>query len=684
MINDKKSKEPLIGASIYLMKANRSTTTDLDGYFEICGIKQNYTDTLKVSYVGYEGLRQSIETKQEDSIRLYLRLNPSENTQLAEVTVKANLPISEDFVVTKMNLLDVVLNPSSSADPLLAVRSLPFSTTTDESASISLRGSSAGQTGIYLNDVPIYDATKFAQLSGIGTFSIFNVNLIKNTLVFPSNPPMEYGNSGAGLISLTTDEKQVGNFAEFSIGLAQSGFMAGVNTGKKSMLKFFGNYQTQQGLKTLTPKSFEELNSFKLLDLGFHWVIQMNKNWQSKLFVYAIKENYSVAFPHPSLKNKGNYDYQKNRFFYTSLIEKKHERYVLTFKHGFSQGVQNDFVGNYNNNQNNQDLFLGIDYHYFFSDRFTMKTGLSVDRRSFILDSYLPINSFDYRKESISFRDTSSFGRNINESYVYAKYLFSKKLTAGVGIRNNLTKIDRNYLSKQAHIRYNFNDSQFLNFSVGESNSFEKTSFRNFQGINIFQYSLDYAFETENTKVAIALYRKKEKFPIYLQKTQGIELFYKKMLKKWMFEISYSSIGSKINDSTGIYLSRYHLPFFLKNTIQAQFALLNIGISTNYRSGTPFTPVNFGRRNEALDIFQPIYLARNSEILPAYFRTDLLLSKNIVYKKQSKGLIVYLTIGNIFNTLNTRDYAYNFNFSEKTPNLFQKRTFYFGFTYTLK
>jgi hypothetical protein len=150
--------------------------------------------------------------------------------------------------------------------------------------------------------------------------------------------------------------------------------------------------------------------------------------------------------------------------------------------------------------------------------------------------------------------------------------LFSKKLTAGMGIRTNLTKIDNNYLSKQAHIRYNFNDTQFLNLSVGESNSFEKTSFRNFQRINIFQYSLDYAFETENTKVGIALYRKNENFPLLLQKTQGIELFYRKMMKKWLVELSYSSISSKINDNTGTYLSMYHLPYFLKNVVQFQLA----------------------------------------------------------------------------------------------------------------
>lgn len=684
VISDKKSKEPLIGASLYLIKANTSTTTDLDGYFEICGIRQNYSDTLKISYVGYEQLFQMIETKQEDSVWLDLHLIPSKNTQLAEVTIKANLPISEDFVVNKLSFLDVVLNPSSSADPLLAVRSLPSSTTTDESASISLRGSSPAQTGIFLNEVPIYDAVKFAQLSGIGTFSIFNINLIKNILVFPSNPPLEYGNSGAGLISLTTDEKQTSNFAEFSVGLAQSGCIAGVAVGKKSMLKLFGNYQLHNGLKSFSPKAFEDLTRFNLADAGFHWSSRLNKNWQMKLFFYSIHEKYIVDFTHPSLKEKLDYSYQKNRFFYTSSLEKTHERYVFTLKHGFSKGEQHDFVGNYDNQLATHDLFFGADYRYFFTEKFTLKTGISLDSRTFKLDSYFPINSFDYREESFTFRDTSTFGRSINESYLYAKYLFSKKFTAGLGVRKNVTKMEDNYWSWQAHFRRSFAETHYLNFSIGESNSFDRVGFQRFQGVKTFQYSLDYAFETEKTKASLALYRKSEKYASFLQKTQGFELFYRRMMKKWIIEFAYSTIGSKINDSIDVYNSAYHIPHFLKNTVQLELPFLNLGITTNFRSGTPFTPISEGRKNEELAVFEPIYSSKNSGTQSSYFRTDLLLSKNIRSKKNTNGLVLYLTVGNVFNVLNTRDFAYNFDYTGKTEIYFQRRTLYFGLTYSIK
>jgi hypothetical protein len=684
VISDKKSKDPLIGASIYLGKTNRGTSTDLDGYFDISINKKSLPDTLKISYIGYETLIEIITATQEDTLLLNLGLNPSKNTQLEGITINAGLPITEDFIVNKLNFLDVVLNPSSSADPLLAVRSLPSSTTTDESASISFRGSSPSQTGIFLNEVPIYDAVKFAQLSGIGTFSIFNINLIKNILVFPSNPPLEYGNSGAGLISLTTEEKQSPNFAEFSIGLAQSSIMAGINIGKKSMLKIFGNNQIHKGLKLLSPNAFNELNSFNLLDGGFHLATSLNKNWQIKLFFYSINENYNVDFPHPSLKEKTDYSYKKNRFFNTTLIEKTHERYVFSLKQGFSKGVQSDFVGNYNNQQENLDLYLGIDYRYFFSEKFTLKTGISYDSRNFNLDSYFPANSYDYRKESFSFRDTSNFGRSINESYLYGKYLFSKKLTTGIGIRKNLTKIDNNYWSKQAHIRYSFTETHYLNFSIGESNSFIKIDFHEFKRIKTIQYSLDYAFEKENTKASFAVYKKNEKYPLFFQKTHGFEMFYRRMMKKWIFELSYSSNLSKINDSIGIYSSVYNIPLFLKNTLQVDLDILTLGISTNFRTGTPFTPISFGIRNEELDVFQPIYDVKNSEVMPNYFRTDLLLSKNILSKKKNNGLIIYFNVGNIFNSLNTRDYIYNYDYLERTVTHFQKRTLYFGFTYNIK
>ena len=502
IVLDKKTKEQLLGANIYFKSNKIGTSSDLDGSFELFIKAQKLPDTLIVSYLGYETVNKIIAIP-TDTLYFDFKLVPSKNTALQEIKVTAQLPIAEDFVIKKMDFLDIVLTPSSNADPILAVRSLPSSTTTDESASISLRGSNASQTGVFLNDIPIYDAVKFSQLSGIGTFSIFNVNLIKNVLVFASNPPLEYGNVGSGLISLTSDEKVGNKFGEISIGLAQSGFMLGTPIKKSSMLKIFSNIQSHQLLKTINPRAFENLSKFTLKDIGIHWTSNLSKYWNLKLFSYVNTEKYQVFFQHPSLS--GNYDYEKKRFFSTLNIAKTAQKYAISLKTGFSISSQTDSVGNYFSSQANKDVYIGVDYRYFVSNKITFKIGYNFDSRTIHLKGNFPIYSYDYRINAPSFADTTTFDRNINEVYLYGKYAFTEKLSIGIGIRQNL-KI--NYLSKQIHARYAISEKQFLNFSLGETHSYVKTIVNTFDLTKTKQWSLDYAYEQDNTNASIAIYQK--------------------------------------------------------------------------------------------------------------------------------------------------------------------------------
>ncbi|MEQ9413068.1 MAG: carboxypeptidase-like regulatory domain-containing protein, partial [Cyclobacteriaceae bacterium] len=189
------SGEALPGANVF-HKHNPSigTTTDPDGKFTLLA---NKGDTLLVRFIGFKESQLVISTPINYSIRL-----EADKKQMEEVVVKAERLIAEEFTQKKIKKLEIYTNPSAKADPILAVSSSPSATTTDESANISLRGSSPAETGIFLNSVPINDAVRYSQLNGIGTFSIFNTALIKEVLVFPGNPPLEFGNTTSGLIAL--------------------------------------------------------------------------------------------------------------------------------------------------------------------------------------------------------------------------------------------------------------------------------------------------------------------------------------------------------------------------------------------------------------------------------------------------------------------------------------------------
>ena len=170
---DRETREVLIGVNIFFIKDySQGTTTDFNGEFEVSVTKEQMTDTLLFSYMGYK--EQMISVGELDET-VYLE---AKDLEMDAIEVVAEPLIAEEFKFEKVNKLEIYTNPASKADPLLAVNSMPASTTTDESASISLRGSSSIETGIFLNNVPVYDVIRYSQLNGVGAFSLFNTALI--------------------------------------------------------------------------------------------------------------------------------------------------------------------------------------------------------------------------------------------------------------------------------------------------------------------------------------------------------------------------------------------------------------------------------------------------------------------------------------------------------------------------
>ncbi|MEO1256700.1 MAG: carboxypeptidase-like regulatory domain-containing protein, partial [Bacteroidota bacterium] len=180
-VTDVDTSEPLIGAHIYLIHDwRKGAVTDINGEFQLALEKKDLRDSLIISFVGFSERILPIRPEMD------IQLDPIK-IEGETVVVTAKPLISEEFKYVEIKKLEIYTNPAAKADPILAVNSLPSATTTDESANISLRGSSPIETSIYFNNVPIYDAVRYSQLNGIGTFSIFNTDIIKNVTVFPGN-----------------------------------------------------------------------------------------------------------------------------------------------------------------------------------------------------------------------------------------------------------------------------------------------------------------------------------------------------------------------------------------------------------------------------------------------------------------------------------------------------------------
>lgn len=204
-VRDKQTQTALSYANVFLQKnMNKGSISNEDGEFSLPISDQDLNDSIVISFIGYKEEKIAVSDMNNHSDTVLLE---PYTKQIDEASITVKKIISEEFVIKKIDQLDIYINPLSKADPLLAVNGMAASTTIDESANISLRGSSPEETGIFFNGVPIYDAVRFSQMNGIGTFSIFNTSIVDKMLVFPSNPPIECGNATSGMVSIFTDDQ---------------------------------------------------------------------------------------------------------------------------------------------------------------------------------------------------------------------------------------------------------------------------------------------------------------------------------------------------------------------------------------------------------------------------------------------------------------------------------------------
>ena len=107
VVIDQKSKETLIGAVVTVDGTNVKAITNIDGNFQIDGMKKDKTYTLYINYVGYKTQKiDGVQAKDADQV---IALQPDEQ-QLKEVTVTA---------VERRNTDAAMIQVTKNSPPLL-------------------------------------------------------------------------------------------------------------------------------------------------------------------------------------------------------------------------------------------------------------------------------------------------------------------------------------------------------------------------------------------------------------------------------------------------------------------------------------------------------------------------------------------------------------------------------------
>lgn len=682
--------DAVFAANVYLKNnPQKGIVTDLDGNFSLA--VNNDTDTLIVSFIGYKQTKIPLHSIK---INEFLTVALKEDSKtLAEVFITSQDPISEKFSVVKLGKLNIYLNPVSQGDPLKAITLLPASTTTDESANPSLRGSSADRTRVVLNNVPIYNPVRNSQINGIGNFSIFNTEIIHEQYVYASNPPLTYGNTSAGLIEIETINELPSNQLQLSGSLASVGAFLSQKIKSKSFVQVFGNAQFSDAFIGTNKTSMTRLNSFFSRDLGVNFHSNIGKRLIINSFNYYINEGYDVNVEEFTYSGKALSG--KTRFFSVNNLKYHTGNGVLSINSGIDNSLKNFSFGDLVSDNKTNQVFTSADYRWFISDKVTLQSGISHDYQRSKFNDSIPVYYYALSPESPNYHSDTTISNNILEAYSYITWDINDKWTLSSGVRGNVPlKNQSYYLSSQLGLKYRINKNQSFLLSGGKYHNYSTPNYysKKFALLSSYQLALDYSFTYKNTSLTAATYYKNEKgeqtnnlfFTVDDQSTFGIELYYEQSFMKY-FKLTFSNTfmnqKSEINNTRVRGEKDYN--YFVKTSLNYNNPkLFSLTLAYLARPGDCYTPVAVSYFDSQTNFFLPLFSSNiNSSRYKAYNRVDISISRYFTFGKTA--LITFASLNNILNTNNQSEVLYNSDYTKTHFDCYELRTVYFGLVWQL-
>ncbi|TDS58886.1 TonB-dependent receptor [Myroides indicus] len=230
------SYESLIGTTIYIPEINNGLMTDEKGFFSIELSPGIYT--LQVSYLGYENQNIKVNLDSDQSLNITLKSNSAELKELIIIQNSKKTDIRKpEMSVNKLSVEEIKKMPVvlGETDLLKTILQLPGVTNAGEGAAgFNVRGGSAGQNLVLLDDAAIYSSSHL-----FGFFSIFNADAVKDLKLYKGGIPARFGGRASSVLEVF---QKSGNTTEFhgtgGIGVISSRLMleGPIQKGKSSFL----------------------------------------------------------------------------------------------------------------------------------------------------------------------------------------------------------------------------------------------------------------------------------------------------------------------------------------------------------------------------------------------------------------------------------------------------------------
>ncbi len=426
IFRDRKSGEPLIGASIMILNPVVGSTTDQSGYFSLTLEKGPHE--LQIKSVGMKSIKQKIVLRSNGKLNLDL---DEDILPLKEVVIESEgdaLIRNVQIGVVKLDIKTLKQIPLAlgETDILKVVLTLPGVQSVGEgTVGINVRGGATNQNLILLNNAVVYNPSHL-----FGFFSTFNPDILKNVELYKSGIGAEYGGRISSVLDVHTRD---GNLRKIS--------------GSGGISPITGRFSLEGPI-------FKDKTSFIIGGRSTYssWLLRQLDDpalQKSKASFYDVTGSITHSIdPDNTLHLSGYISQDEFNLASDTTYAFSDRNAVLKWRHIFNPKFTADLTGsvsryNYSmeTRKNPVNLFalnfqlqqvnVKADFNYFPNPKQTWQWGVDVTRYQLAPGTYVPKGS-----ESIIKPKTvaSEYGRE-SAVYISDSYELSNRISIYAGLR---------------------------------------------------------------------------------------------------------------------------------------------------------------------------------------------------------------------------------------------------------
>jgi hypothetical protein len=376
-IRDALNGEELIGAGVYISSLQSGTLTNAYGFYSLTVPEGTYD--ISFSFIGYKTQVVSVTVSSDQAKNIELS---AEATVVQEIVV-TDKPLDENVMNVQMSRNTVDMNrvrklPAlfGEVDILKNIQMLPGVISAGEgTSSFFVRGGSADQNLILIDEAPIYDPSHL-----FGLFSVFNADVIKDSELYKGGIPSRFGGRLSSILDVRTKD---GNNRKFG---------------------------TSGGIGTMATRVMVE---GPLKKERSSYIVSARRSY-ADLFLRAANQDNIVYFY--DVNAKVNWRYNNNNRFFLAFYT---GRDIFRFQDNFGFGWGNA-TGTFR-------------WNHLFNERLFSNTTLILSNFDYKLEVNDPVQGLEWTSnlQELSLKNDLTYYINLNNELSFGYHITGRRFSPG-------------------------------------------------------------------------------------------------------------------------------------------------------------------------------------------------------------------------------------------------------------